>query len=729
MSTVWRVVLIGPADLERSIIDSALRQAGFELAVPNHLADLADALGADGVHAVLVCGDHLGREKEKIDWISDVREPVERQGIALIHLVDDDSIGSDEKTHLLERPLRFPAAAASISTIIEAHQESILSKVKQLDSGGLRHDITRIASSSLSGVIVIDTPETPGQIHVRSGQIGLVVCGGLIGAEALSVLLGMREGNYRFDRQQATQGEELRPVVSIIAEADALELRSAEMMIRAPQGALEPDPKRLLQRLSVLSDDISWIFRLIDGKRDIKALWMMGGSRAVEGVLSLVEDGILVVQRGSSRVLEGIASPETDRVEPDDELEPQTPSLEDDFAWSLAVKGVSGLPNTSLKEERWEQLDRDWDQLPDLDLGIEDALSAAQNYFKTQAPDVDASGGVGIEPVLDPQAVSAVDEFDPPPILEDNDVFADGDEIPPVVDEFLDDESAPPVQSFNEHLPPYQAPATYQESQKPPFTTASGGSFGHEDQITSAPELAEDEREPSSVQWMVKRFRFAVISTAIFGLAAFTTYKHSQRIKETTQGDYAGAEKLVPDVPAEPPVKPPVEPSNQEPPEQKAPELQPRQTASSKVKKKRRRRRRRVRRASRRRLRQGEFAKRMQGARMLRDDGNLEGAIELISLGLKLDISSAERSIALSERGEAHFSAGSPNKAKSDLRSAIAADATNSFALKTLGLIEYQSFKSGNEAARVRARSLLDKYREIAGRRDAAVERWLAELE
>ena len=119
----------------------------------------------------------------------------------------------------------------------------------------------------------------------------------------------------------------------------------------------------------------------------------------------------------------------------------------------------------------------------------------------------------------------------------------------------------------------------------------------------------------------------------------------------------------------------------------------------------------------------------MQGARMLRDDGNLEGAIELISLGLKLDISSAERSIALSERGEAHFSAGSPNKAKSDLRSAIAADSTNGFALKTLGLIEYQSFKSGDEAARTRARTLLNKYREIAGRRDAAVERWLAELE
>ncbi len=445
MSTVWRMVLVGPADLERSIIDSALRQAGFELAVPNHLADLSDAITADGVHAVLVSGDHLGREKDKIDWISDIVEPTQSQGIALIRLVDDDSIEAGDKIHNLERPLRFPAAAALISTIIEDHQESILSKQKSLVSGGLRQDITRIASSSLSGVIVIDTPDMPGQIHVRSGQIGLVVCGGLTGSEALSVLLGMRDGNYRFDRQQAAQGEELRSAVAIIAEADALELRSAEMMVRAPQGALEPDPERLLQRLRVLSDDISWIFRLIDGKRDIKALWTMGGSRAVEGVLSLVEDGILVVQRGSSRVLEGVTSLEVATNEPEDAEEPSTGSLEDDFAWSLAVKGVSGLPDTSLKEERWEQLDRDWDQLPDLDLGIEDALSAAQNYFKTQAPEVEIPLAEGIEPILDGQTGLVVDEFDPPPVLDDDDVFADDDEIPPVYDDL---EDPPPCSRF-----------------------------------------------------------------------------------------------------------------------------------------------------------------------------------------------------------------------------------------------------------------------------------------
>ena len=722
MSTVWRMVLVGPADLERSIIDSALRQAGFELAVPNHLSDLSPALSADGVHAALVCGDHLGREKDKLDWVTDILEPAKACGVALIRLVDDAPDAAEADVHYLERPLPFPAAAASISTIIETHQEAVLSEMKPLDSGGLRHDITRIASSSLSGVIVIDTPETPGQIHVRSGQIGLVVCGGLIGSEALSVLLGLRDGHYRFDRQQAAQGEELRSAMGMIAEADALELRTAEMMLRSPQGAFEPDPERLLQRLSVLSDDISWIFRLIDGKRDIKALWTMGGSRAVEGVLSLVEDGILVVQRGSSRVLEPMTSDEALTDEPEAIQDP-VPTLEDDFAWSLAVKGVSGLPDTSLKEERWEQLDRDWDQLPDLDLGIEDALSAAQNYFKTQAPAAETSVDEGIEPMLDRQPNDQQGGFDPPPILDDDDVFEEG--IPPVLDDVEVDDSLPPIDQSVEDLPPYQAPPSPHESSQTPYKAMGTGIFGHEDQITAVPDSLDDDREPSSFQRMVKRFRFAVISTTIFGVAAFTTYKHSQRIKETTQGEYTAPDAPLPTVPIQPSSAPPTP----EQPEQAPEEVQARPATPKSVKKKRRRRRRRVRRANRRRLRQGEFAKRMQGARMLRDDGNLEGAIELISLGLKLDISSAERSIALSERGEAHFSAGSPNKAKSDLRSAIAADATNGFALKTLGLIEYQSFKSGDEAARARAQALLNKYRKVAGRRDAAVERWLAELE
>ena len=95
----------------------------------------------------------------------------------------------------------------------------------------------------------------------------------------------------------------------------------------------------------------------------------------------------------------------------------------------------------------------------------------------------------------------------------------------------------------------------------------------------------------------------------------------------------------------------------------------------------------------------------------------VEGAIELISMGLKLSISPAERSIALSERGEAHFSAGSINRAETDLRSAIAADSTNTFALKNLGLIEYQSFKGGDESARSRAVDVLKRYQALTKRR------------
>ena len=108
-------------------------------------------------------------------------------------------------------------------------------------------------------------------------------------------------------------------------------------------------------------------------------------------------------------------------------------------------------------------MDRDWDQLPDLDLGIEDALSAAQNYFKTQAPEVELPLAQGIEPMLDGQPAPVADEFDPPPVLDDHDVFED-DDIPPVLDELEDDH----VQDFSEDLPPYQAPPVADESSKYP---------------------------------------------------------------------------------------------------------------------------------------------------------------------------------------------------------------------------------------------------------------------
>lgn len=725
MSTIWRLVLVGPADLERSIVDSALRQAGFELAVPNHFVDLEGALSVDGVHGVLVVGDHLGRESEKLDLDSDIIEPANRLGISVMVLVEEAAEDLGEGVNAIERPLRFPAAASQISTIIENFQQSSLSQGSTLAKGSLRHDIARAASSLFSGVMVIDAPEAPGQIHMRRGEMGLVVCGGLTGAEALCVLLSLREGSYRFDRQQAPQGERLRSSASYIAEADALELRTAEMMARAPQGVLDTDPERLLHRLNVLSDDVAWIFRLVDGKRDIKSLWNMGGSRAIEGALSLIEDGILIANRGSSRAV-GLAidaSLEPSESEPVESS--KEGSLEDDFAWSLAVKGVSGLPGASLKEEGWSEVDRDWDQLPDLDLGIEDALSAAQTYFKTKAPESIADSELGLEPLLvgsEPPVVDATGEFEAPPVLDDGDVFAEPDDLPPILDDDVDEEMPPTDRSFDADLPPYEAPKSSSKQTTNPYRAMGTGTFGHDDQITSAPEGEEPLDYESSSQRLLKRLRAAAIGFVIFGLGAYSTYSYSKRFQKPVQAVL-------------PPVELPETPGGDELPGESAPNrpLEPQPIAEKpqprKKAKRRRRRRRRVRRSNRSRLQRGDFAKKMQGARMLRDDGNLDGAVELISIALKQKISPAERSIALSERGEAYFSAGSPNKAKSDLRSAIAADSSNAFALKTLGLIEYQSFKSGDEGARSRARALLAKYKAVAGRPDAAVERWLAELE
>ena len=725
LNSIWRLVLVGPADLERSIVDSALRQAGFELAVPNHFVDLQGALAVDGVHGVLVVGDHLGRESEKIDLESDIIRPANRLGISVMLLVDHATTDLGEGVSAIERPLRFPAAASQIATTIENFQQSSLSRSSSLAKGSLRHDIARAASSLFSGVMVIDAPEAPGQIHMRGGEMGLVVCGGLTGAEALCVLLSLQEGSYRFDRQQVPQGESLRSSASFIAEADALELRTAEMMARAPDGGLDADPERLLQRLNLLSDDVAWIFRLVDGKRDIKSLWSLGGSRAIEGALSLIEDGILIANRGSSRVV-GLAidaslqAPQIDSVEPSKE-----DSLEDDFAWSLAVKGVSGLSGASLKEEGWSEVDRDWDQLPDLDLGIEDALSAAQTYFKTKAPEYTVDNQPELEPLLavdEPPVVDATGEFEPPPVLDDADLFIDQGEPPPIIDDDLDDDLPPVDRSFDADLTPYEPPKASSTPPKNPYRAMGTGTFGHDDQITSTSEGDDRLDYETSTHRALKRLRTAAIGIVIFGLGAYSAYSYSKRFQKPAKGVYSPVES--PKTPARDGF--PVEPAQNQPPEPQpaVKKPQPRKKA-----KRRRRRRRRVRRSNRSRLQRGDFAKKMQGARMLRDDGNLDGAVELISVALKQKISSAERSIALSERGEAYFSAGSPNKARSDLRSAIAADSSNAFALKTLGLIEYQSFKSGDEGARARARALLVKYKAVAGRPDAAVERWLAELE
>ena len=82
--------------------------------------------------------------------------------------------------------------------MIEAHQERVLTEEKRLESGSLRRDLSRIASAELSGVLVIERSETPGEIHVRSGRLSLIVSGGLTGAEALERPLRLETGQLPF---------------------------------------------------------------------------------------------------------------------------------------------------------------------------------------------------------------------------------------------------------------------------------------------------------------------------------------------------------------------------------------------------------------------------------------------------------------------------------------------------------------------------------------------------
>jgi hypothetical protein len=614
-----------------------------------------------------------------------------------------------------------------------------LAKNVDLAQGRLRADLNRSAAAGWTGVVVVKTVHGPGQIHLSQGDVSLVVLGGLTGPEALAVCLAQRQGSYRFEQQEAPQGDQPSPLREVMAEADAMELRTAELLDRAPSGSLDADPARLLQRLNRLSDDVAWILRLIDGKRDMAALWAMGGSRAVEGALSLIEDGILVSMTGSSRVLGTTTVEPTHDAEPESVVEPaeSAPQLEDDFAWTLAVKGVSGLPESSLKEEGWnfEPGADEWDQLPDLDGGIESLLGDAHRFFKTQAPESVRGLRDGIEPMLSesaPATVTATQEFEPPPVLDDEEIFAQDDVIPPVMDEFdCDDEldafGDGPETSSRSFDAGRGSSAYTSHSGSEAFQAIGTGHFGHDDEI--------DEAAASRHKWTVsgdfkallyKRLKFLATLLIVGGLASYTTYLYSQRIKNTAQG------KVVRPIPWDPSLKepqPPQEPSTENT-EKAVVDAGP-SVAKKRVKKRRkaRRRARRSRKAKRSRLRTGAFSKSIQAARMLRDDGDLEGAIQRFGEALKLKVGNAELSVAFSERGESHFSAGSQAKAIRDLQQAIALDASNSFALKTLGLIEYQNFKRGDASARGRARLLLNNYRKVVKRPDAAVERWLAELQ
>ena len=174
------------------------------------------------------------------------------------------------------------------------------------------------------------------------------------------------------------------------------------------------DPERLVSRLNRLHDDVAWIFRLIDGQLDMRRV--AGRWAAPSRALSLSRTESSRSSAPGSITSEMVR---LDDLEPVGQPDRAAEDLEEDFAWTLAVEGVSGLPDSTLQDDEWESLDRDWDQLPDLELGIEGALSAAQQYFQTQAPDDEPPPEVGIEPLLEAADEAPEDEFEPPPVLAD----------------------------------------------------------------------------------------------------------------------------------------------------------------------------------------------------------------------------------------------------------------------------------------------------------------------
>ena len=115
MCRAWRLVLVGPAD-ERSIVDSALRQAGFEVA--QHLeakrcsqsTDFTPSSSVSRSGASVVAGS-----------VHDVLAATQRNQALVIQLVDDDQQPAVSGAAALRRPLQSPPPPPN-PRMIEAHQ-------------------------------------------------------------------------------------------------------------------------------------------------------------------------------------------------------------------------------------------------------------------------------------------------------------------------------------------------------------------------------------------------------------------------------------------------------------------------------------------------------------------------------------------------------------------------------------------------------------------------------
>ena len=393
---------------------------------------------------------------------------------------------------------------------------------------------------------------------------------------------------------------------------------------------------------------------------------------------------------------------------------------------------------------------------PDLPLAT-DSVGAAADVESAQPDLLFELLLVGQESMTVPPVVMAIADYEEPPVIAETEMFEDGlelgEEIGEIDQDGLSGEWAPLDDELDQLLTDdtgerkgdrreWEDFRDYGDQRdRPPRRKArsrhfgAGADLGDGELVGLGEALADIESRRLTLRGRIK---MAILAVVLGSVAAISTYQYSKRIRAIGSSGVAipWDPSLKLDAGALPKDESATEAESEEekkPPEQadagptkKAQEIK---SLRNKRRRRRRGRRRRMRAASRAKLGDGKFSKTLQNARMLRDDGNLEAALSAFSQAIAAATSDAERSVGLSERGEAKYSLGEHSGAISDMRQAISKDPENGFALKNLGLIEYQRFKMGDASAGNRAKKLLKQFVDLTGRSDAAVQRWLADLE
>ena len=709
---MWSLAIFGPSDLERSIIESALRQAGYHIQVIQNADEAALFLQRPRVDAALFTGVLAGWAEENLVLAA---ETLIKADVAPVFLCDPArSDPPTEGTEVMVRPIQFPGAAVTLSERIRDWFEAQLCQREPNSRESLKDRLALAGRLECTGIYMVEAPLGRGEVHLRGGRLVQTRLSSLVGPEAFAILLSLDEGEAYFEPRKNPEAGQGKNLKSWVAEAETIELHVAQLLDGAPKGQLDVAPERLLSRLSLLSDQVSWILRLIDGQRDLEGVRLIGGRRALEGSLSLIEDGILVIAE---------PKPEPEELPPVNDVEdvpPQMPQeevlavdeetvepeVDPDLAWSLAMAQVP----ESVGQD-------DWESLPELQDDEADHLTGP------------------IEPLLSDSGEDSL-LFSLPPTVEGDDVeFTDGhsewgdneDVIetglpPPVEDVVGGDDPLPPLFDAIDDVPEFletrdMEPLT-EDLPPPPPIQRQGLS-----RLRTSDEIIADERaissDPNLEEAKKLDWRWITAGLALFLLIVTAMVIRHRRIKGERGGLLAPLIRTFSNPQPLPPLEPLVRPEGD--PDSIGKKSKPTTKRGLRSKSKRKKKR---------GLGTGPFSKAVAKARESRDQGDLDEAKTEYRRALKMRAGKRNKALVWYELGEALETDGDIDGAKKAYTRAIRINGKLISAYKSLGYLELKAFKNNDASARKRALKHLGVAKRLLGNRpDPSLDRWIEQLQ